>query len=62
MLIDFPEIGRAVPEVADPKIRELILQNFRIMYRIQGESVQMIAVIRGSRDLTKWPLKPWENA
>ena len=60
VLEDFPEIGRQVPEANDPSIRELIFQNHRIMYRIHSEAVQIIAVIRGSRDLTRWPLKPWE--
>ena len=60
MLEKFPEIGRKVPETDDPNIRELIFQNYRIIYRIFNDVVQIIAVIRGSRDITKWPLKPWE--
>ena len=59
-LIDFPEIGRVVPEADDANIRELIYQNFRIMYRTHHESVQIIAIIRGSRDINKMQLKPWE--
>jgi toxin ParE1/3/4 len=55
-----PEIGRKVPEADDPDVREIIFQNYRIIYRILHETVQIIAVIRGSRDLAKWPLKPWE--
>ncbi len=60
ILENFPEIGRKVPEANDPNIRELIFQNYRIMYRIHHDAVQIIAVIRGSRDINKWPLKPWE--
>lgn len=59
-LKDFPEIGRIIPETNDPNMRELIFQNYRIMYRIFQDTIQIIAVIRGSRDITKWPLKPWE--
>ena len=62
MLIDFPEIGRIVPESDNSMIREIIFQNFRIIYRNLSESIQIIAVIRGSRDISKWPLKPWEIA
>lgn len=58
----FPEIGRVVPEAEDPRIREIIFQNFRIMYRIQNESIQIIAILRGSRDIGHWPLKPGEIA
>lgn len=28
----FPEIGRIVPEYGDPKIREIIYRNYRIVY------------------------------
>ncbi len=28
----FPEIGRIVPEYGDPKIREIIYSNYRIVY------------------------------
>ena len=60
ILENYPEIGHKVPEANDPNIRELIFQNYRIMYRMHHEVVQIIAVIRGSRDINKWPLKPWE--
>ncbi len=56
----FPKIGRIVPEANNPNIRELIFQNYRIIYRILDDIIQIIAVIRGSRDITKWPVKPWE--
>jgi len=32
-LKNFPEIGRRVPELKDPDMRELILQNYRIVYQ-----------------------------
>ena len=60
MLEELPEIGREVPEADDSNIRELLFQNYRIMYRVLHDAIQIIAVIRGSRDITKWPLKPWE--
>lgn len=60
MLEKFPKMGREVPEANDSNIRELIFQNYRIIYRIHHDTVQIIAVIRGSRDITKWPTKPWE--
>lgn len=31
-LTDFPKMGRAVPEVADPNIRELIIYSYRLIY------------------------------
>ncbi|MCK5739515.1 type II toxin-antitoxin system RelE/ParE family toxin [bacterium] len=62
VLLDFPMIGRIVPEANNPGIREIIFQNFRIMYRFEVKTIQIITVIRGSRDVTQWPLKPWEIA
>jgi toxin ParE1/3/4 len=59
-LEQFPKIGRKVPEANNPNIRELLFQNYRIMYRIHNDTIQIIAVVRGSRDLSTWPLKPWE--
>ena len=50
-LTQFPKIGRKVPELDDSNIRELILRNYRIIYRILVEKVQIIRVIHGSRIL-----------
>ncbi|MBA7666591.1 hypothetical protein ES703_74672 [subsurface metagenome] len=51
VLTQFPKIGRKVPELDDPNIRELILRNYRIVYRIFEEKVQIIRVLHGSRIL-----------
>jgi plasmid stabilization system protein ParE len=40
-------IGRIVPEFADPKIRELLVKNYRIVYRIAEERIEMLMVIEG---------------
>lgn len=36
-LIDFPELGRVVPEFRDPTIREIIRRPCRIVYRIKKD-------------------------
>ena len=48
-LILFPKIGRVVPELDEPNIRELILRNYRIIYRILGEKIQIVRLFHGSR-------------
>ena len=48
-LAKFPKIGRKVPELDDPKIRELILGNYRIIYRLLEEKVQVVRIFHGSR-------------
>ncbi|MCH8556577.1 MAG: type II toxin-antitoxin system RelE/ParE family toxin [Balneolia bacterium] len=36
-LIEQPESGRIVPEYNEPGLRELILSNYRVIYRIREE-------------------------
>ena len=48
-LSNFPKSGRVVPEVDDPVIREIILGNYRIIYRATGNSAEILTVYHGSR-------------
>jgi toxin ParE1/3/4 len=59
-LTDFPRLGRVVPEADEETIRELLYQNYRIIYRITGEWVEILTVIQGSRDLNSFKPAPWE--
>ncbi|HSB09130.1 MAG TPA: type II toxin-antitoxin system RelE/ParE family toxin [Blastocatellia bacterium] len=56
----FPMIGRVVPEAQAESIRELLFRSYRIIYRVVGERVDVLAVIHGSRDLWGEAPKPWE--
>jgi len=52
-LIDFPNIGRIVPEYDNINIKEIIYQNYRIIYKIKDNSIiYVISIIHGARDLT----------
>ncbi|MEX2593376.1 MAG: type II toxin-antitoxin system RelE/ParE family toxin [Anditalea sp.] len=46
-----PEMGRIVPEKKNPKIRELFERQFRIIYRIENDLVEIINVINSSKSL-----------
>ena len=47
---DFPESGRAVPEFADPLVREVISGRYRIVYRLVGDdSIHILTVHHGAR-------------
>ena len=48
-LIDNPEMERVVPEFSDPQIRELIVKNYRIVYRHIAEEIQILTVFEGHR-------------
>ena len=51
-LVRFPKLGRVVPEAQDESIRELLHQNYRIVYRLVGERIEILTIIHGSRNLT----------
>ena len=49
VLADHPEIGRVVPEFAQPFLRELIHPPFRIVYRHEPGRVRIVRVWRSER-------------
>jgi addiction module RelE/StbE family toxin len=48
-LIDNPEKGRIVPELSLEKIRELLYKNYRIVYLVKKNSVDILTVFEGHR-------------
>ena len=48
-LEQFPRMGRRVPEVLHGEVRELILGNYRLAYRIVGDEVQVLTVYHSAR-------------
>lgn len=57
----FPSRGRIVPEYEDPTIRELIVGNYRVVYRFQRLRVGIVAIVHASRDLLRrLPSAPWD--
>ena len=46
---DFPELGRIVPEYNDRNLRERIYENYRIVYRIKEDIIEIAAICHGSR-------------
>jgi toxin ParE1/3/4 len=47
----FPKAGRVVPEYGDENIREKIYENYRIVYRIKEEMVEIVAICHGAKPL-----------
>ncbi|HEU5462544.1 MAG TPA: type II toxin-antitoxin system RelE/ParE family toxin [Candidatus Binatia bacterium] len=47
----FAKRGRVVPEIDNPAIRELFVNNYRLIYRIEPQQIAILAFIYGSRDL-----------
>jgi len=49
-LVPFPESGRAVPEFANPLIREVVLNPYRIVYRLVGtDEIHILTVHHASQ-------------
>ena len=46
-----PRMGRTVPELASPDIRELIFKKYRIVYRLKINSIEILTVFEGHRML-----------
>ncbi len=49
----FPKTGKAVAEVINENIREILLGNYRIIYRFKNENIIDILTIHHSKRLLK---------
>ena len=57
----FPMIGRVVPEFEDESLREVIFQNYRVVYRVRRGEIGILAVVHGAVDLAAVAeRRPWE--
>jgi toxin ParE1/3/4 len=48
-LSDNPRLGRTVPELANPEIRELIFKKYRIVYRQTENDIEILSAFEGHR-------------
>lgn len=48
-LLNFPNSGRIVPEFNRPDLREVLVHSHRVVYRIRGNSVQIVRVYHSAR-------------
>ena len=47
----FPEAGRIVPEYNNPQLREIIYKNYRIVYKVLKNIIEILTVFHGSKHL-----------
>ncbi len=45
----FPLSGRVVPEIGDESLREVIYRNYRIVYRLKPEIIEIVTVFHAAR-------------
>ena len=46
---DFPKSGRVVPEINMDNVREIVLGNYRIIYRLKDDLVEILTIYHSSR-------------
>lgn len=56
-IIDFPHRGRIVPEFNQEDLREMLISNYRFVYRIKNFTIEIITVFEGHRRLNKKDVK-----
>lgn len=54
-----PLLGAVVPEYQEEGLRERLLQNYRIVYRVRGDAVEVVTIIHAARLLP--PERPRED-
>ena len=52
-----PRMGRVVPELNDPDVRELTEYSYRIIYEVRGQDIAVLAVIHSRRLLRRGRVK-----
>lgn len=50
-LVDYPELGRVVPEFGHPVIREIVVRTYRVIYRLDRNAgrVEIVRSWHGAR-------------
>jgi toxin ParE1/3/4 len=48
---EFPASGRRVPEAPTLDVRELLAFPYRLIYRADGETIEVLAIVHGRQDM-----------
>jgi plasmid stabilization system protein ParE len=49
LLATAPHMGRIVPELRNPEIREVLVGSYRIVYRYRSDIIEIMTIFHGSR-------------
>lgn len=52
-IAEFPRAGRIVPEYQRDDLRERLFQNYRLVYRVRPEAVEVVAIVHGAKLLPR---------
>jgi plasmid stabilization system protein ParE len=53
-LTTLSERGHIVPELDDPKVREIFVFKYRLLYEVAPSQVIVLGFIHGARDFNRW--------
>ena len=56
----FPLSGRIVPEFNDPALREVLFQNYRIIYLVEDGKARIARIVHGAIDLEGRSREEWQ--
>ena len=49
LLLDFPEMGREVPEIGDPDIREFPVYSYRLIYKRRSGNTEILTIVHSKQ-------------
>lgn len=52
------ERGAVAPETNDPRVRQLLVQRYRLLYEVVDDEVQVLAFLHERQDVTAWRRTP----
>jgi addiction module RelE/StbE family toxin len=50
-VMDFPRLGRMVPEFELDDLREVIVDDYRVVYELRGDTAWVVTVLHGAMDV-----------
>ena len=50
-MVGFPRMVQVVPEIGREEIREIIVQGYRIVYRVSADEAEGLTLYHGARPL-----------
>jgi len=54
------KLGRIIPEYNLEELRELIFQNYRIIYKLEDTKIFIVTIFHSARDLSKYKISKSE--
>ena len=51
-LVEFPKMGRELPEIGDPNIREFPVYSYRLIYRVSQSDIEVLTIVHSKQIFT----------